>query len=327
MVPVIVPKVVMNSPRMGGSLKISIVMPVWNEEEILPELKRRLDLVASSVPDAVFEMIFADDGSRDRTPEILEGFAKTDERVVVVKLSRNFGHQPCLMSGLSEATGDVAVLLDGDLEDPPELIPRLLETWRPGNQVVIAVRRTRKASFLRGILFGAFHKCLRILTDFPIQPDAGTYCLLDRKAYRSLVSMPESHRFLPGLRSWVGFRTATVLYDREARFAGEPKQSLRRLVRYAFDAIFGFSYKPLRLSLYAGMATWLASSAYAVSLVIQRLLGIDVVKGFTTTAVLVLFFGGMTLISLGILGEYLGRIYDEVKRRPLYIVDEVLRKR
>lgn len=308
-------------------MKVSIVMPVWNEEEILPELKRRLDLVAVSLEDVVAEFVFADDGSRDRSPEILSSLAAADKRVVVVRLARNFGHQPCLMAGLAEATGDVAILLDGDLEDPPELIPQLMDSWKSGSRVVIAVRRTRKASFLRGILFGLFHKALRILTDFPIQPDAGTYCLLDRKAYRSLLAMPESHRFLPGLRSWVGFQTSTVLYDREARFAGEPKQSFRRLVRYAFDAIFGFSYKPLRLSLYAGVATWLLSTIYAVSLVIQRLLGIDVVKGFTTTTVLVLLFGGMTLISLGILGEYLGRIYDEVKHRPLYLVDEVIRRK
>jgi glycosyltransferase involved in cell wall biosynthesis len=308
-------------------LKLSVVMPIWNEEEILPELKRLLDQVAAALPHINFEFVFADDGSHDATLTILKAFLEQDERVVIVRLSRNFGHQPCLMAGLQQATGEAVVLLDGDLEDPPEVIPALLKAWESGDRVVIAIRRKREAPLVRKALFNLFHRLLQLLSDFPIVPDAGTFCLLDKRACRALLSMPESHRFLPGLRSWVGFQVGLVSYDREARFAGEPKQSIRRLVRYAFDAVFGFSYKPLRISLYFGTVTWLISILYASALVVQRLMGIDVVKGFTTTTVLVLLFGGGILVSLGILGEYIGRIYDEVKRRPLSVVDEVLRFR
>lgn len=310
----------------GGCPLLSIVIPVYNEENVLPELKRRLDHALQEV-EGEAEIVFADDGSRDGTSRILNAMIEKDSRVVVVRLSRNFGHQPCIMAGLAEAKGGAVILLDGDLEDPPELIPELVKQWKSGSKVVIAVRRSRKTSFARRLLFAAFHRCIQMLSDFPIVPDAGTYCLLDRAAVDALNDLPEAHRFFPGLRSWIGFDVATVPYDREARFAGEPKQSMRRLFHYAFDAIFGFSYKPLRLSLFAGVGFWLFSMLYAIILVLQRILGINVVRGFTTNAVLLLFFGSTILVALGILGEYVGRIYDEVKRRPLSIKVSVTRGR
>lgn len=305
-------------------MKVSVVFPVWNEEEVLPELKRRLDeALAQLPPDVKTQIIFVDDGSADRTPDILEEFCRSDPRVIRVRLSRNFGQQASIMAGLAQATGDYVVLLDGDLEDPPDLIPRFYTKGKSGFDIILGVRIDREDKWWRKLLFSWFHRALRVVSDFPIHMNTGTACLLSRRAVRWILELGERNRFLPGLRSWVGFPVATVEYNRSGRFAGSPKQDLSRLFRYAMDAIFSFSYKPLRLSLYLGCATWSMSMLYAFILVIQRLLNIDVVRGFTTTVVLVLFFGGTILVSIGILGEYLGRIYDEVKRRPLYIVDLV----
>jgi dolichol-phosphate mannosyltransferase len=216
------------------------------------------------------------------------------------------------------------VLLDGDLEDPPELIPELLARWQEGYEVVLAQRRSRHLAPLRRFLFAGFYRLFELLADYPVPLQAGIYCLLGKNAWRQIAGLRESNRFLPGLRAWVGFPTAVVWYDREPRGGGRPKQTLLRLVHYAADAIFSFSYKPLRLSLVFGSAIFVLSSLYAGVLLVLRLLNINVVSGFTTVAITVLFFGGAILMSNGILGEYLGRIYDEVKRRPLYVVEEVV---
>lgn len=305
-------------------MKLSIVLPVWNEEDVLPELWRRLESVLDNLPLGLeAQVVFADDGSLDGTAGFLEDICQKDPRVVHVRLSRNYGHQACLMAGLSEADGDFVVMLDGDLEDPPELIPQFLAMALAGSDVVIGARIERKDRWWRKLLFSAFHQLLRLLSDFPIQQNTGTACLLSKRAVHNLLAMEERNRFLPGLRSWIGFKTSMVAYSREGRYAGTPKQDFGRLLRYAMDAIFSFSYKPLRLSLYLGCTTWMISMLYAFTLVVQRLLNFNVVKGFTTTTVLVLFFGGTILISVGILGEYLGRIYDEVKRRPMYIVSSI----
>jgi len=215
--------------------------------------------------------------------------------------------------------------MDGDLEDPPELIPELLRQWRQGVQVVVAQRRSRQETLVKRMLFNAFHRIYYFLSDIPIPLNSGVFSLLDRAAYRQLQALTESNRFIPGLRSWIGFRSATVTYDRQARHSGVPKQTFGRLLRYALDAIFSFSYKPLRLSLVAGFFLFFVSSTYAFVLVVLRILNLNVVSGFTTISVAILFFGGAILVSNGIIGEYLGRIYDEVKRRPFYVVAEVLR--
>jgi glycosyltransferase involved in cell wall biosynthesis len=304
-------------------MKLAIVIPVFNEEALLAELKRRLDRVLADIGED-YGVIFVNDGSTDASLEILKTFAAADQRVTVVNLSRNFGHQQSLTAGLSLADGDAVVIMDGDLEDPPEVIVQLLAKWKEGFKVVTAQRRSRNVGPLKGLLFRGFHRLFQFLSDFPMPLDSGVFCLLDRSACRHLVAFGETNRFIPGLRSWVGFRSATVWYDRGARYAGQPKQTLRRLVKYALDAIFSFSYKPLRVSLVLGLFLFLLSTSYAFVLVVLRILNINVVSGFTTTSVAILFFGGVILVSNGILGEYLGRIYDEVKRRPLYIIDEVI---
>ena len=312
------------APRpLDGAVTVSVVVPVFDEEEaLLGELARRLDAVLTALP-CPAQLVLVDDGSGEPARRALERLAAADSRVTLVRLSRNFGHQPAVAAGLDHARGDVVVLLDGDLEDPPELIPELLARWSEGYEVVLARRRSRHLNPLRRVLFAGFYRLFELLADFPVPLQAGIYCLLGRRACRQLVGLREANRFLPGLRAWVGFPTTTVAYDRAPRGGGRPKQSLLRLFRYASDAIFSFSYKPLRLSLVFGATIFALSSLYALALLVLRVLGVNVVSGFTTVAVAVFFFGGAMLMSNGILGEYLGRVYDEVKRRPLYVVEEV----
>ena len=303
---------------------ISAVVPVFNEEasiaQLGDELKRALDATGEA-----WEIVFVDDGSRDRSLESLLALQSGDSRIVVVELSRNWGHQAALSAGLATTKGDAVVLIDGDLQDPPALIVDLVASWRSGAEVVIAERRSRAETGLRSLLFPVFYRVLGFLADFPIPLNAGIFGLLDRRVVDSVNLLSETNRYLPGLRAWVGYRTAVVRYDRGPRAAGQPKQGLFRLLRYAFDAIFSFSYKPLRLSLIVGVLVAAFAVFYGVVLITARLLGeglfgLPVVVGYTSTIVSILFLGGAQLIGVGILGEYLGRIYDEVKRRPLYLV-------
>lgn len=306
---------------------ISLVVPVYNEEPLVHRL--HAEIVASlQVLDMDWQVIYVDDGSRDRSLELLREVQKQDPRVTVVELSRNWGHQAALTAGLSLAKGDAVVLMDGDLQDPPRIIPDLVAAWRKGAQVVIAERRSRAECGPRRWLFDLFYKVLGFLSDFPIPLNAGIFGLLDQQAVDAVNQLAETNRYLPGLRAWVGFRTAVVTYDRADRVAGETKQSFWKLLRYGLDAIFSFSYKPLRLSLVSGLLTAGFALFYGIFLLICRLLntgmfGRPVVDGYTTTIVSVLFLGGVQLICAGILGEYIGRIYDEVKRRPLFLIRKV----
>jgi dolichol-phosphate mannosyltransferase len=297
---------------------LSVVIPLYNEEDVLPRLYDRLTSALDTIES--HEIILVNDGSRDRTLSQLLEFTVKNHRIIVIDLSRNFGHQAAVMAGLEAARGDAVILMDGDLQDPPEVIPSLLAAWREGHSVVIAHRRSRQDSGLRGAMFRLFYRVFDLVSDFPIQPDAGIFSLLDRQAVNELLRFRERNRYLPGLRSWIGFDQTTVLYDRAARAAGEPKQTAWRLLRYGFDAIFSFSYKPLRLSWALGLFVSTLAFIYGAILVIARLLDLNVVSGFTTTTVAILFLGGLQLIMIGILGEYLARIYDEVKQRPSYIV-------
>lgn len=306
---------------------ISVVVPIYEEESIIPRLHEELVRAMESIREP-WDVIYVDDGSRDRSIELLQEIAEHDMRVTVLELSRNWGHQAALTAGLASASGNCAVLIDGDLQDPPAIIPQLVASWRRGAEVVVAERRSRAETGIRRFLFRFFYSVLGFLSDYPLPLNAGIFGLLDRKAVEAINRLGESNRYLPGLRAWIGFRTEVVLYDRALRAAGEPKQSLLRLISYALDAIFSFSYKPLRLSLFSGFAIALLSLMFGVLLLILRLLGrglfgIPVVLGYTSTIVSITFLGGAQLISIGILGEYLGRIYDEVKHRPLFIVRRV----
>jgi dolichol-phosphate mannosyltransferase len=226
------------------------------------------------------------------------------------------------------ADGEAVIMMDGDLQDPPAVLPELIKAWDEGAEVVIAVRRSRRESGLRGLMFRAFYKLLGFLSDYPIPLNAGIFGLLDRKAVDAINRLHECNRYLPGMRSWVGYKTALVGYDRQGRDSGSPKQNFWRLLRYALDAIFSFSYKPLRLGLFVGLVTSLFSMAFGAFLVFCKikhwgLFGEPVVPGYTSTIVSVLFLAGVQLISIGVLGEYIGRIYDEVKRRPLFFIRQI----
>jgi glycosyltransferase involved in cell wall biosynthesis len=301
---------------------VAIVIPVFNEELVLPELFARLEALFRGHGDCVWRVVFVNDGSRDTTAEMVRAKAAVDPRFELVELSRNFGFQGALAAGLAQASdADAAVTMDADLQDPPEVIPELVGAWRSGAEIVRAVRRSRQETGVRRIGFDVFHALFGKLTDFPIEPNTGTFGLLGRTALEAFRQLPERHRFFPGLRAWIGFSTADVAYDRQERAAGKPKQNFRRLMRYAVDGFFSFSYLPLRFLTYAGVMVSLLGFALGLYFIVKRLIGIETATtGFTTLVSLVTFLGGIQLIGIGVLGEYLGRVYDEVKQRPIYLV-------
>jgi len=302
-------------------LKLNIVIPIYNEQENLRELYRRLRDICDRLNGITWQVIYVNDGSYDNSMRTMTEQSQKDSRFVIIDLSRNFGHQAAIAAGLAHADGDVVVFMDGDLQDPPELIPDLLACWREGAQIVQAKRRSRKERGIRRLGFEIFHKFFTWISDFPILPQTGIFGLVDRQAVKELNRLTEKNRFFPGLRSWVGFKQGVVYYDRQDRASGEPKQSFKRLIRYALDAIFSFSYKPLRIMTVVGICISAVGFVLASFFVIRRLAGIEIAQtGFTTLVTLVLFLGGGQLIAIGLLGEYLARIYDEVKQRPLYIV-------
>lgn len=307
-------------------MKLDVVIPVYNERETLPELIQRLTESCGALEDLSWRVIIVDDASSDDSADIVLAHQTIDPRFLLVRLSRNFGHQAAISAGLARTEADAVVIMDGDLQDPPELIPQLVEAWRDGGEVVLGQRRSRRERGLRRAGFELFHRLFGAISDTPFAANTGVLGLLDRKAVDELNRLSERNRFLPGLRSWIGFEQRTVLYDREDRAAGEPKQTLRRLSRYALDGVFSFSYKPLRFMTYSGTLISAVGFLMAIWFVGKRLLGFEVAQtGFTTLVTLVLFLGGVQLIAIGLLGEYLGRVYDEVKARPLYIVKSVHR--
>jgi len=301
---------------------IVVVIPVFNEEAVLPELFSRLGAVFDQLTDCRCSAILVDDGSRDRSVELILAAHGRDPRIKLVELSRNFGFQSALAAGLTAASGaDGVITMDADLQDPPEVIPELVAAWRDGADVVRAVRRTRSETGLRRVAFDLFHGLFGMLSDYPIEPHSGTFGLLGRPAVAAFNDLPERHRFFPGLRAWVGFNRADVAYDRQERAAGQPQQNLRRLVRYALDGLFSFSHLPLRLLTYTGIFIALLGFAAAAFFVLRRVLGIETAQlGFTTLVSVFILIGGVQLIGIGVLGEYLGRIYDEVKQRPNFLV-------
>ena len=303
------------TPRTLGLL--SVVAPVYNEQDLLDEFYNR---VCSALGDLEFELVLVDDGSADTTPAMLNRLAASDPRVHVVYLSRNFGHQTALTAGLDHATGDAVVMLDADLQDPPELIPRMLDHWRAGCDVVYAVREHREGeSRFKLTTARWFYKLFDKLTQVELQQNSGDFRLLDRTALNALLSMRERSRFLRGMTVWVGYRQAAVPYRRDPRFAGETKYTLSKMLRFSLDAISSFSHRPLQLATLLGfLISTLAFIAIPV-VIILRLVG-SYLPGFGSITIAILLLGGIQLIALGIIGEYVGRIYDEVKGRPLYLV-------
>lgn len=308
---------------------LSVVVPIYNEEENIGAFHTTVSKVMDAVNDA-WEIVYVNDGSRDSSLSLLLDIQKRDSHVTVVEFSRNFGHQAALTAGLQTAKGDAIMLMDGDFQDPPEVLPRLVDAWKHGAKVVIAERTSRAEKGIRGRLFPLFYKIMGFISDFPIPLNAGIFGLLDRQAADAIINLQEGNRYLPGLRAWVGYPTAFVYYERANRAAGEPKQTLLKLFKYAMDAIFSFSYKPLRLGMMLGglvLAVSLFLSMVAIGNVVfqAKYFGIVPGAGHIGTMLAILFLGGIQLVCLGLLGEYIGRIYDEVRRRPLYLVHKVHR--
>lgn len=304
---------------------LSIVVPCYNEDAVLPELHRRLITVFEEIQNARVELIYTDDGSHDRTPQILRELQANDPRVRVITLSRNFGHQIAVTAGLEHATGDAVVIIDADLQDPPEVIPEMIQRWQDGYQVVYGMRAKRAGETTFKLWTAkAFYRLINRLSEIEIPLDVGDFRLLDRKVVDVLLAMPERDRFLRGMVSWIGFKQIAVIYDRAPRGAGESKYPLMKMLRFAVDSVISFSFVPLRLAIWVGFGAIAASFAGIVYALVIRLYTTDWVRGWASIFTALLFLGGVQLITLGIVGEYVGRIYAEVKLRPLYVVRERL---
>ena len=301
----------------------SIVAPAVNEEDTLPHFYERVVAVMEQVGEP-FEVVLINDGSSDGTLRVMRALHERDPRVRVVDFSRNFGHQIAISAGLDYARGDAVIIIDSDLQDPPEVMPQLIARWKAGAEVVYAqrARRTGETRF-KLLTAAAFYRLIARITSVQIPRDTGDFRLLDRRVVETLVTMREHHRFMRGLSAWVGFRQEAVPYDRHERFAGATKYPLRKMIRFALDAITAFSYAPLQLATSFGFVLAAVSLVGILIAIILRVANHAIV-GQASTLILVLFMGGIQLIFLGIIGEYLGRIYDEVRARPLYIVREVL---
>lgn len=310
-----------DSPSRKG---LSVIIPIYNEEETIPELHRRL-MGALGALDSSYEVIFVNDGSRDRSLGMLRDLAAKTPQIKVIDFSRNFGHQAALLAGLGRASGEAVIMMDGDLQDPPELIPELLALWKEGWDIVYAVRKNRKEGWFKRTAYTVYYRLLRAVASVPIPVDSGDFSLMDRKVAEIIRSMPERNKFLRGLRAWAGFKQTRLEYDRAERYAGEPKYTFVKLMKLALDGLIAYSYMPLRLAYVMGLIVSAGSFLLASIYVLQRLFGTQQIpQGFTTLAVLMLFLGGIQLVFLGVLGEYLGRIYEEVKSRPAYLEREAI---
>ena len=306
--------------------KLSIIVPCYDEQDVLPELFARLASVAASWG-MDYEVICVDDGSRDRTWEMLKDQNQKDPHWRCLSFARNFGHQTAVSAGLFYAAGDAAVVIDADLEDPPEQIACFVEKWREGYDVIYGIRQKRKVGWFKRLCYWTFYRLMARLVAFEIPLDTGDFCLISRRVLDTINAMPERNRFVRGLRAWSGFRQTGVAYERAARFAGEPKYNFKKLVKLAMDGLFSFSKVPLRVATYLGLSVSAVAFFGVLFTFAQKIFAAEFARiglapgaGFPTIVISVLFLGGVQLICLGILGEYIGRIYEEVKGRPLWIL-------
>ncbi len=301
----------------------SIVIPVYNEEEVIEHTYERLKTVMQSA-DGNYELLFINDGSKDRSVDILLQLSEQDKTIKIVDFSRNFGHQIAITAGMDYASGNAIVIIDADLQDPPELILEMIQKWKEGYDVVYAKRTARKGeTFFKKQTASAFYRTLRAMTEIDIPIDTGDFRLIDRKVCDQMNNIHEKNRFVRGLVSWVGFKQTAVEYERDERFAGETKYPLKRMLKLSLDGITSFSYKPLKLANYLGASLSLIGFVYMLIVLYQKLFTSTTVTGWSSIIVIQLFFSGITLMMLGVIGEYIGRIYDEAKNRPLYIVKDI----
>jgi len=303
--------------------KISILIPAYNEEAVLEKLFVRLGNLANGTKDYEFEFLFVNDGSRDKTLEIIKEHAETDKRVSYVNFSRNFGKEIAMIAGLDHVTGDATVIIDADLQDPPELIPKMIAYWEQGYDDVYAKRKSRKGeSWFKRNSSKLFYRILQRFSDVTIQEDTGDFRLLDRRAVEALKQFRESERYTKGMFSWIGFNKKEILYDRDERAAGETKWNYPKLINLAIDGVTSFTTAPLRISTVIGVLVSLFTFIYLVYLVIRTLFFGSDLSGYPSMMAVILFLGGVQLLSLGVIGEYVGKIFNETKHRPLYFVEE-----
>jgi glycosyltransferase involved in cell wall biosynthesis len=312
-------------PSTAQRPRISVAIPLYNEERGVVELLRRVSAVLDTLAGGPHEIVVVDDGSHDRTLELLQQLATTDPRIVVVALSRNFGHQAALTAALDYVTGDATVLMDGDLQDPPEAIPEFVRQFELGFDVVYAQRVRRKEPWPLRASYFVFYRLMRRLSELPVPLDAGDFGLMSARVIRQIRSSPERNRYLRGLRAWAGFRQIGVAVERNERFSGESKYSTLKLMRLASDGIFAFSIVPLRAAALVGLLSIASAVLFALYAVYAKLMLHRSPAGFTALIILITFLAGVHLLFLGIIGEYVGRVYEEVKARPVYIVGRVVR--
>lgn len=305
---------------MSTGFRLSVAIPVHNEESILPELLSRLRIVLDSLPGGPHEVLFVDDGSTDRTFEMLAAAAREDSRIVVLSLSRNFGHQAAITAALDYVTGDAALVMDGDLQDVPEAIPQFVEKYNQGFDVVYAQRVRRKEPLLLRVCYFVFYRMMASLSDIRLPLDSGDFGLMSRRVVNQLKKMPEHHRYLRGMRSWVGFRQTGLLVERAERHSGRSKYSLMQLMKLAFDGIFAFSIVPIRAAALLGAFVIFFSSLFVLYSLYAKIFLQKSPRGFTALIVTVTFLSGIVLFFLGVIGEYVGRIYEGIKARPQYII-------
>lgn len=313
----------LNPERRMTNPRVSLAIPVYNEEAVVPELIRRTTAILDQIPGGPHEIVLVDDGSSDRTAALLEAAAQKDPRLVVLELSRNFGHQTALASALDYVSGDVAVLMDGDLQDPPEAIPRLIDTFQQGYDVVYVQRINRKEAWWLRLSYWLFYRLIATLSPVELPLDSGDFGLMSRRVIDEIRKMPEHHRFLRGLRSWVGFRQIGIPVEREARHAGRTKYSALRLLKLASDGIFAFSIVPLRAASILGSIAIALSFLFSLYSLYAKF-WLHSPQGFTALILVITFLSGINLFFLGVIGEYVGRVYEETKARPHYVVGRVV---
>jgi polyisoprenyl-phosphate glycosyltransferase len=311
---------------MSAGIRLSVAIPVHNEESVLPELLERLRRVLDGLRGGPHEIVFVDDGSTDRTFAMLCEAAREDSRMIVISLSRNFGHQAAISAALDHASGDAVVTMDGDLQDIPEAIPQFVEKFGEGFEVIYAQRVRRKEPLLLRICYFLFYRMMAGLSDVHLPLDSGDFGLMSRRVVDQVRRMPEHHRYLRGMRSWVGFRQTGIPVERAERHSGKSKYSLLRLIKLAADGLFAFSIVPIRATALLGMLVVLLSFLYVCYAIYAKLVLHVSPQGFTALIVVVTFLSGIVLFSLGIIGEYLGRIYEETKARPKYVIGQIVRK-
>ena len=303
--------------------KISIIIPAYNEEDSLPYLYERLTKLIDDIKNYEFEILFVNDGSKDKTLEIIKEYRKKDNRFAYVNLSRNFGKEIAMIAGLDYAKGDAVVFMDADLQDPPELLPELIKYWEEGYDDVYARRKTRDGeTFLKKFTSKMYYRVLQKLTNIQIQKDTGDFRLLDRRCVNALKKLRESQRCSKSMFSWIGYKKKEVLFDREARVAGKTKWNYKKLVDLAIDGITSFTTSPLRLSTYLAIPTFIVLFVYFIYVIIKCFVISQPIQAFQAIILLILFFSGILILLFGIVGEYLGRIFNESKHRPLYLVNE-----